>query len=122
MNLHHAARRQNLSSAIRKMLKSRFVTVGALLALTAAVTVATLDVKLSSGLFMTFFVPSTVLIFVGKALRNSAWRFVSLGAFAGLQGLILGPLLRALSGLTIKRTAELAGAAVRTYLMVIQWK
>ena len=93
MYLHHAARRQNLSSAIRKMLKSRFVTVGALLALTAAVTVATLDVKLSSGLFMTFFVPSTVLVFVGKALRNSAWRFVSLGAFAGLQGLILGPLL-----------------------------
>lgn len=99
MDLSLAARRQPLSPAITKTLTNTFVTVGAMLTLTAVASIAALGLKLTLGSSLLLFALSIALIFATRALRNSAWGLLSLTAFAGLQGVTLGPLLSHYLGL-----------------------
>lgn len=99
MDLSLSARRQPLSPAVSKTLTNTFVTVGAMVALTAVTSIASVGVRLSMVAYLVMFAASIGLIFATRALRNSAWGLLALAAFAALQGVVLGPLLAHYLGL-----------------------
>ncbi len=82
-----------LSPAIQKTLANTFWTVGGMLAILAVSSVASMGLKLGLGMTLGLLAVSIGLIFATNAYKNSPFGLVLIAAFAGLQGVVLGPLL-----------------------------
>lgn len=82
-----------LGASVQKTLSQTFITVGSMWLLTAVASYFSLDLKLGIGAVLGLFALSIGLIFLTAKLRNSGYGLLSLAAFAGLQGVTLGPLL-----------------------------
>lgn len=81
------------SDAVRKTLANTFWTVGAMLAITGVASLFTMDMKLGLMAHLGLFAASLALLFATNAFRDSGFGLVLLAAFAGIQGVTLGPLL-----------------------------
>lgn len=101
--------RMGLSASVNKTLTNTFIAVGGMWAITAAASMLTLSWQPSLWAMLGLFAVSIGLIFGTMALRNSGWGLVTLAAFAGVEGAVLGPLLN--HYLSMRNGAEIVGTA-----------
>lgn len=92
-NTYPRERASSMSEGVRKTLFNTFVSVGAMMAITAVVGAASLSLQLGLGAVLGLFAASLVLIFAINYARNSPFGLVLLAAFSGLQGVSMGPVL-----------------------------
>jgi modulator of FtsH protease len=85
--------RTSISESTRKTLVNTFVTVAGMMVITAFTSAATLDWQRGFGGSILLFAVSIGLIFVAARTRNSAWGLATLAAFAGIEGVSLGPII-----------------------------
>jgi len=76
-----------------RVLKNTYTLLSATLLFTAAVTWMTQGIRLSGGAYLGCVIGSFALLFVTMRLRNSGFGLLALFAFAGLEGVALGPII-----------------------------
>lgn len=92
-NVQLSSARPGLSQEVTKTLTNTFMTVGAMLMLTALASYFSLELKLGLGVTLALFAGSIGLIFAANALRNSGYGLAILALFAVIQGIVLGPVM-----------------------------
>lgn len=85
--------RPALSAAIRKTLVNTFITVSAMLGITAVAAWAMIGQPIGLVGVISLFVVSIVLLFVLRAVKKSAWGLVVLAAISAIMGALFGPAL-----------------------------
>jgi modulator of FtsH protease len=81
------------SSEVQKTLTNTFITVGLMVGITGVVSYFSLGLQLGLMTYLACFVASFALIFATRKFSTGPIGLVMLAAFAGFQGVTLGPLL-----------------------------
>lgn len=113
MNLQSTfASQPALSASIRKTLTNTFITVGAMWLITALTAAMARGVHMGSGLMLGLFVASLVTIFGVHLNRNNGIGLTLLGVFAGLEGVLIGPLMARYLGMAHGTELVMTAAAL----------
>lgn len=89
----YTADRPALSAAIRKTLANTFITVAAMLGITAVASWAMIGQPVGLLTLVGLLIAAIGLIFLLRAVKDSAWGLVVLAAFSGIMGALMGPAL-----------------------------
>lgn len=95
MNNNTAVRRQASVLASNKVLRNTYLLLGLTLIFSGAMSVLAVATNAPSPGIIITLVGMYGLMFLTQALRNSPWGLVSVFAFTGFMGYLLGPLLNA---------------------------